>query len=762
MSTLELLESMNSKLIPRKKWIFVVAGPIVAAILVLKYLPILLLGIFVGKLAYASKMRGGLKSMLRIIFCFILLLYLSFGLPFGDSQFWPGVLFSLPSLNEVCVFSAKVWNRLPFVATFFPHLLVSKITIQSVKEYGWVAFVGTLTYLMCRLGMTGFRTFNTHPGNKIQFVLSTTSRVFCCCMSLVFGVWLRIGKSVYSGKESPMKAISLVLVMGVIGYRCVQLAPLSPYIDIQWVLSCCSFLPFLGCLVGLLLGFPSVSKSIDLWLGRNLQENQPGFLIGKTFEGKPYRLTERNLGYHIEMVAPSGAGKTNQLKGLIADRIRKGHGLIFLDYKAEFEMISWVFRAAKSVNRENEVRLLSLSDRELSVPYNPIKDGDATDIQSALMNSMTWSEQYYRAIASTTLMTVIKPLCIFRDHTKEYFHIGHIYELLDQPGLLRAFADRLRALNLENTGNIIERLEVLASRLDKPAEREKITGLMANLDQLLSSSAGELISQDVTHGSYGILEAVLEGRITVMLMNSLKLKESARVVGKTIIQDLIRYVGTHYANIEQRKVRPITVIIDEFASCAIPEFIEFMDRARGAGIGIVIAHQARADLREVSPEFQSRIETNSNTTIVSGVKDPVDAEYYAGMLGTRTVVKKTSQKKEGILGEESTGMKSTREAEEFILHPNKLKSLNQGEVFAISRTTDPNWGLVKVLKAPEFEDFQVSNSDLIQHFKNVRQSYLNEKRVNYLDLKKLDLQPASGLTEATSQDTSVSVAEAWN
>ena len=132
------------------------------------------------------------------------------------------------------------------------------------------------------------------------------------------------------------------------------------------------------------------------------------------------------------------------------------------------------------------------------------------------------------------------------------------------------------------------------------------------------------------------------------------------------------------------------------------------------------------------------------------------------MLVTRTVVKKTSQKKEGILGEESTGMKSTREAEEFILHPNKLKSLNQGEVFAISRTTDPNWGLVKVLKAPEFEDFQVSNSDLIQHFKNVRQSYLNEKRVNYLDLKKLDLQPASGLTEATSQDTSVSVAEAWN
>jgi type IV secretory pathway TraG/TraD family ATPase VirD4 len=511
-----------------------------------------------------------------------------------------------------------------------------------------------------------------------------------------------------------------------------------------------------------MIGSPLVSGGIELWMGRKKEEDQSGFVIGNTFEGKPYRLTERNLGYHIEMVAPSGSGKSNQIKGLIADRIRKGHGLIFLDYKAEFEMISWVFRAAKSANRESDVRLLSLSDREFSVPYNPIKDGDATEIQSSLMNAMTWSEQYYRSIASTTLTTVIKALCAYRDQTGECFHIGHIYELLDQPGLLRGLADRLRELEIPGNAKVVEKLEVLASKLDKPAEKEKITGLMANLDQLLSSSAGELLSTDVIHGSYSILEAVLDGRITVMLMNSLKLKESARVVGKTIVQDLIRYVGTHYSNIEQKKVRPITVIIDEFASCAIPEFIEFMDRARGAGIGIVIAHQARADLREVSPEFQSRIETNSNTTIVSGVKDPADAEYYAGMLGTRTVVKETTQKRDGLFGDESTGVKSTREAEEFILHPNRLKELNQGQVFVISRTTDPQWGLVNVFKAPEFEEFQVTNSDLIQHLKTVRRSYLAQENIHYLDLSTLRIRTEAENREDQSSASQISVAEAWN
>jgi len=41
--------------------------------------------------------------------------------------------------------------------------------------------------------------------------------------------------------------------------------------------------------------------------------------------------------------------------------------------------------------------------------------------------------------------------------------------------------------------------------------------------------------------------------------------------------------------------------VDEFGAFAIPEFIEFMDRARGAGVGIVIAHQSRADLAAISP-----------------------------------------------------------------------------------------------------------------------------------------------------------------
>jgi type IV secretory pathway TraG/TraD family ATPase VirD4 len=148
--------------------------------------------------------------------------------------------------------------------------------------------------------------------------------------------------------------------------------------------------------------------------------------------------------------------------------------------------------------------------------------------------------------------------------------------------------------------------------------------------------------------------------------------------------------------------RPVTLIVDEFASFATPDFIEFMDRARGAGVGIVFAHQSRSDLDAISPEFKGRIEANANTTILSGVRDPADAEHFASMVGTRSLNKTTVQTNRlfGLFDVE-TGLRSNREAEEFIVHPNELKALNQGRVFVLARTIDARHGVVKVPHAAD-------------------------------------------------------------
>lgn len=280
------------------------------------------------------------------------------------------------------------------------------------------------------------------------------------------------------------------------------------------------------------------------------------------------------------------------------------------------------------------------------------------------------------------------------------------------------------------------------------------------------SSVGPLLTTDTEHGSYGLEEAVGEGRITYCLMNSLLLKESSKALGKLFLQDLMSFVGRRFASIDREENhahKPVTLVIDEFAAFAIPEFIDFLDRARSAGIGVIIAHQDRADLKSISQEFQSRVEANTNTTIVSGVKDPKDAEHFAGMIGTRATVKETWQEADGFFGGTPTGVKSKRVVDEYEIHPNEIKQLKQGEVLAIARTVDPHFGMVWIPRAHEFLEVTVPKTELLQYFKTTRKLYLKENGVNkFTDVTLNALQPGLKVAKETHSEEKPIAQDIWS
>lgn len=710
-----------------------VAIALALGLLALKYSPVILLGILIG--ISINQARWLEKAHYRVLYVtysvlfFALVFYFLLGLPpeLHQEKFWKGFIFYFDFVRDAQAFLLKQWNEL--VPDLLKGLRIKKVTEGDTRHYFWISFYLGCLFPFITAGLRLFGKFNLPFSEPVFKIFRTPSLLFEKLLVCLFYIPLKITQ-----EAPPGTAVVIFFVYIFIGASFLQ--KIEPIIakDSGELLALISLIPFLGLLTGFLFRisshFPFLKSLFELFQSfASSKTPKKGIILGRSHLGSTYSLSERNLGYHVEIVAPTGSGKTNLIKNIIAQRIAQGHGIIFLDFKAEFEIVSWLYGASKQFNRENEIRLFSLSNRDLSVPYNPLKTGDATQIHSALMNAMTWSESFYRGVASMALMTLVKSLCEYRDKTGELFHLGHLYELLDQPATTRLFADQMASLGCPTAPKLSE----LASRIEKPSERSNLMGLMSNLNQLLFSSAGELLSHDVTHGSFDFREAIWNGRISILLMNSLKLKESAQLIGKMILQDLMSFVGDHYSQVTPTEHKPITLITDEFAAFAMPNFIEFMDRARGAGIGIIIAHQARADLKSVSPEFQERIEANANTTLVSGVKNSDDAQYYASMLGTKTTTKETIQKKSDFLfGDTETGIKSVREVEEFVLHPNKLRELSQGEVFAISRTVDPKWGLVKVFKAPEFAEQTPEPKTILSHLKAIRTQYQNEANEHYL------------------------------
>lgn len=738
----------------------VVGGLILLA--TLKYLPVVLVGVTLGtiinKSAKGSYGFSRLKLLSLGLSFFSVLFFVLIGLPFQKSPTpLTGVLYSYQEFKPAIEGLLYAWNKefnLPILKVLKFDL--KHMSFHDVTNYFWIA-IATASALVLILEAWSYFKSKDKTAREETGLGTRICRIPSALMSAVIHVilthWVSVGRRCAwaigsDGIKAFLRGIVTVVVLAVsaVIVGSYGLPKIIPPSMLNWF-SNLTLLPALACGFGFILGAVDYVTNGQPILPQLSRKRDDEFFLGKDFQGKPYGLSDKNLSYHVEIIAPTGSGKTNLLKNLIADRIRRGHGLIFLDLKAEFQVVNWMARAAAAAKRESDLRLVSLANRDLSVPYNPIKLGTAPEIHSQLMNSMSWSEDYYRKISSIALMTVLRGLCEYRDRTGELFHLGHLYELLNEPGLIRAFGGKLSVMQCPASRDF----DLLAEKLDRSVERDKLTGLVANLGLLIHSAAGDLISKDVVRGSFDFREAVDEGRITYVLMNSMKLRETASVFGKMILQDLMRLAGDRYSELDSEKHhRPVTLIIDEFAAFAIPEFIEFMDRARGAGIGIVFAHQSRADLRDLSPTFQERMEANSNTVIVSGVKSSDDAEYFAGQLGTRTVKKETTQVEDGFFGTKKTGMKSVRDVEEYVVHPNRLKDLQQGEVFTVSRTVDSRWAMVKVPQASEFSNIEIDQVKLMSALSQIRGHYTTGTKDRYLSLSAVAGTPGLSRAKTTS------------
>jgi type IV secretory pathway TraG/TraD family ATPase VirD4 len=379
------------------------------------------------------------------------------------------------------------------------------------------------------------------------------------------------------------------------------------------------------------------------------------------------------------VVGASGYGKSVLLSKIIKDRIQRGKGLLFIDLKADRETIAQVKQYCGDSSRGSDLKIFSISNPDISNSYNPFLEGTANQIRDRMIGALEWSEEFYKQSSSSHLLKVLRFLCWRRDEQGTSFHVKDILDLISRSDTVELYLDGIDPAPAE--------IQVLASDLMAFFEsRERVNALMGircQLESLVESDFSRLLTSE--ESDISLFDDINAGKIVYMLLDSRRYGESARVMGKLILGDLKAASSRIDSEVEKRNRKSFNVIVDEFADLATNDFLAFLDRARSAKIGVVMAHQELGDLKRVSGEFAQRLMGNTSTLYAFLQKNPDSAETISQIAGTKEQVEYTSQMERQGFWHVATGAMSARVVEAFRVHPNQIKSLSVGRCVVLGQ-----------------------------------------------------------------------------
>ena len=442
------------------------------------------------------------------------------------------------------------------------------------------------------------------------------------------------------------------------------------------------------------------------------------------FFSPEFKLSYDMLKHHLHVLGASGFGKSVFLSHLVADLIRKNRGLMFVDLKADIETVRQVTSLAKESNRMNKLKFFSCANPEFSSYYNVLARGNANQLTDRIISSLIWSEEFYKNECKSILIKIMIPLVWIRDNTDHKPHLGDLLLAVKNPDYVCTLKTKINPARID----ILSNLEEVDRYLREKDLYRNIQGLRAQLESIILTDFGaKLCPESNLSADCSIIDiytAVKNTEIIYFLLDSRRYSESAKSLGRMILEDLKATSAEIDSTISAEKRQSFNIIIDEFADMASDDFIGFLDRARSSGMGTCLAHQEISDLKRISPEMADRLMHLTSTTICFLTKLPDSAEKISAMAGTRTAFK-TTEKAQTLFGVNiRSGDISLREVEEFNIHPNILKNLTVGEAVVIGKYPTAYCGVIKI-NPPE--DLKITDLEFTAELQKISASIQNLK-----------------------------------
>jgi energy-coupling factor transporter ATP-binding protein EcfA2 len=396
-----------------------------------------------------------------------------------------------------------------------------------------------------------------------------------------------------------------------------------------------------------------------------------GLILGVDERGRTVRVEDAELAGHTLVVGATGSGKTTTLRVILAAAIRKGHPVCAVDLKGDPALVGQLRSAAHRAGRP--FTAWSIDGR---ASWNPLAYGNATELKDKLIGLEEWTEPHYRRAAERYLQVLFSVL----EHEGHTPDLDRVVELMAPAALNRA----LRHLPEPDAERIAAYLDGLTAD-----QISAIRGLANRLAVITESVAGVALRNDAGQPTIDLRHTLTHGGVVVFSLNASTYGELAAHLGALVIQDLKTTAG---ALLHRPGALPAYVAVDEFSALGADHMLALLARARSAGIRVLLCTQELADLERAAEGFRDQVLGNTATKIAHRQEVPASADTLASVAGTRQTWHRTHQT-HSVFGAgmaEDTGIGTKRLVDEYVVHPNTLKTLRTGEAVLIRKHPRPD------------------------------------------------------------------------
>lgn len=374
---------------------------------------------------------------------------------------------------------------------------------------------------------------------------------------------------------------------------------------------------------------------------------------------------------HCFVCGTTGSGKTVALSNFIKHGIDEDYPLLIVDGKGDMGKGSILEITKQFCKDKKKLYIVSLSNPELSVKYNPFRNASPTMCKDMLINMTEWSEEHYKL------------------NTERY--LQRLVILLKQNEIQLSFktitdnmaVERFNALSL----NLLKNGEIDKQEHLLNLEISKVCGKIAqNASARFSTIAeGELGSIFADDG-IDIYTVIKENAVILFVLNPLLYPEITPLMGRLILIDAKQAVNKCFGSGLERAF----YIFDEINTYASTSLIDLINKSRSANITSILATQSLSDLDFACNEaFKEQVIENTNNYIVLRQNSAVNSEHWANVLGTRNTIDVTYQlKQSGAFETTDTGLGSARRVREYYYHPDDIKVLQTGQGIFMSKDSN--------------------------------------------------------------------------